>query len=92
MDNVNTRALFQIRAVNKFTDVVEYAEEVVAEGEKEALFESNMKEALKAKGLTKADVNVLVKSFGILPAKEEVKSVKLVGELGKYSLVKEDKK
>ena len=87
----NTRALFQIRAVRKDTDEVVFTEEVVAEGEKEALYESNMKEELKKWELTKNDVHILVKSFGTLPAKEEVKNVKIIGSAAGFTLTQDKK-
>ena len=85
----NTRALFQIRAIKKETDEVVFSSEVVAEGEKEALYESSMKEELKSKGLNKSDVHILVKSFGPLPAKEEVKNVKIIGQAAGFTLTKD---
>jgi hypothetical protein len=87
--NGNTRALFQIRAVKKDTDEVVFASEVVAEGEKEALYESTMKEELTKKNLTKSDVHIIVKSFGTIPAKEEAKNVRIVGKIDGFTLVKD---
>jgi hypothetical protein len=89
MGENNTRALFQIRAINKDTDKVVVSEEVVAEGEKEALYESDLKEKLDAIGLKKSDVHVIVKAFGSLPPKEEVKSVKIIAGVDGYKLIKE---
>lgn len=91
MDATNTRALFQIKAVKKDDDKVVFSDEVVAEGEKEALYESGMKEELKKQGLTRDDVNILVKSFGSLPPKEVVKNVKIVAAAGGMTLVQEKK-
>jgi hypothetical protein len=88
-DVINTRALFQIRAVVKETDEVVFNAEVVAEGEKEALYESDMKEVLKKAGLGKDDVHILVKSFGTLPPKEVVKNVKIIGAAGGFTLTKD---
>lgn len=85
----NTRALFQIRAINKDTDKVVVSAEVVAEGEKEALYESDLKENLEVLGLKKSDVHIIVRSIGSLPAKEEVKSVKIIAGVDGYKLIKE---
>ena len=85
------RALFQIRAVSKETDAIVFSSEVVAEGEKEALYESNMKEELKSKNLTKNDVHILVKAFGTLPAKEEVKNVRIIASAAGLTLTQDKK-
>jgi len=90
-DGINTRALFQIRAVSKETDEIVFSAEVIAEGEKEALYESDMKEILKKAGLGKGDVHILVKAFGTLPAKEDIKNVRLIGSVAGLSLVKDKK-
>lgn len=64
VNDCNSRALFEIRAVSKETDEVVYSKEIVADGEKEALFESDLKESLKTQGLKKDDVTILVREFG----------------------------
>jgi len=64
---VSCRALFEIRAVSIETDEVIYKTEIVAEGEKEALFDSDLKEVLKSKKLSKYDVDIVVREFGRLP-------------------------
>ncbi len=89
MSNRMYRGLFEIVAVDKCSDKIVYEEKIVAEGEKEALFESDLKEQLKAKGLKKEDVHVLIKEFGVLPEKEDVKTVKIIGQVGKTILAKE---
>lgn len=83
--------LFQIRAVNKDTNEIVYTGEIVAEGEKEALFESDLKESLVKKGLKKDDVHIVVKEFGQVPVKERAKTVKILGQCGSLSLVKDQK-
>lgn len=83
------RALFAIRAINKDTDEVVFSAEVVAEGEKEALYNSNLKETLKEKKLKKEDVNLIITEIGKLPPKETVKNVKILGQLGSHILAKE---
>lgn len=85
----NTRGLFEIHAIHKDTNEVVFHQKVVAEGEKEALFESNLKEELKKNNVTKDEVHLLVKEIGQLPAKEDVKTVKILGQIGKTSLVQE---
>lgn len=91
-DGISTRALFQIRAISKETDEIVFGAEVVAEGEKEALYESDMKDALKKLGLGKGDVHILVKAFGTLPAKEEVKNVRLIASAAGFNLTQDKKK
>lgn len=85
----DSRALFEIRVFNKDTDERIHSEEVIADGEKEALFESRLKEVLKEKDLTRDDVVILIREFGPVPAKEKVKMVKIVGQMGKMVLGKE---
>ena len=87
----NDRALFEIRAFNKEDDSLVYSAEVIADGEKEALFESELKETLKDKKLTRDDVVVLIREFGPVPAKEKVKIVRIVGQMGKMVLRTEQK-
>lgn len=87
--NKEERGLFEIVAISKDSDEIVYEEKIVAEGEKEALFESDLKEQLKVKGLKREDVHVLVREFGTLPAKEDVKIVKIIGQVGKTILAKE---
>ena len=67
MAETNGRGLFEIRAIDIETDEVIYSVEVVAEGEKEALFESDLKEKLKAKRMSRQDVDIVVREFGELP-------------------------
>ena len=85
----NTRALFEIRVINKDTDERVFSTEVIADGEKEALFESDLKQVLKDKGLTREDVHILVREFGSVPAKEKAKMVKVIGQVGRMVLGKE---
>lgn len=85
------RALFEIRAFNKETDERVFSQEVIADGEKEALFESDLKVSLKEKGLSKDDVNIIVREFGKIPAKEKAKMVKVIGQVGKLMLGTEQK-
>ena len=86
-----TRGLFEIRAVNKETDEIVYKSEVIADGEKEALFESDLKETLKSLKLNRDDVTIVVRNFGAIPAKEKAKTVKLLGQLGNIIVGKEQK-
>jgi len=72
-EDKNERGLFQIRAVDIETDEVVYQAEIVAEGEKEALFDSDLKEVLKNKNLTRHDVDILVKELDSLPARTRIK-------------------
>jgi len=88
----NSRGLFGIRVVDLETDKVVHAEEVVAEGEQDALFESDVKEALKKLGLKKEDVHIIVKEFGSVPQKPRPKTVRFVGQLGKTILGRETEK
>lgn len=86
------RGLFQIRAVNKDTDEVVFSEEVVGEGESDAMFNSKLKDALKEKNLAKDDVYILCKELGSLPKKERSKTVKLISQIGNLVLGKETTK
>jgi len=88
-DIQKTRALFEIRAIDKETDEVVYSKEVVADGEKEALFESDLKEVLKAKNLRKEDVTIITREFGQVPVREKAKIVKFLGQAGSFILGKE---
>ncbi len=71
--------LFQIRVVDLESREVIHSEEVVADGESEALFNSKVKEVLKAKGLTKDDVHIIAKELASVPKREKVKTVKVLG-------------
>lgn len=84
------RGLFEIHAIHKDTDEVVFHQKVVAEGEKESLWESNLKDELKKKNISREEVHLLVKEIGTLPAKEDVKKVKIVGSIGKYEVVKNE--
>ncbi|MFA6971417.1 MAG: hypothetical protein WC208_08460, partial [Gallionella sp.] len=57
------------------------SEEVIAEGEADALFQSNVKSVLKEKKLKKEDVHIIVKEFGSVPKKERPKMVRVMGGL-----------
>lgn len=83
MGTDTNRGLFTIRAVDKATDRVVYIEDIVADSEKDALYESNLKDGLKDLGLKKDDVWLVVKEFGQVPPKEKVQTVKVLGQLGK---------
>ena len=83
------RGLFEIRAIDKSTDEVIYKDEVIAEGETDALFESNLKEVLKEKKLTRDDVTVLIREFGAVPNKERAKKLEIKGQFGKTILARE---
>jgi hypothetical protein len=85
------RGLFMIRAINKETDEIVYAAEIIAEGEKEALYESDMKSYLKDKKLSRDDVHILVKELIQVPAKEDVKKVRVLGQIGEFAAVKVQK-
>jgi len=87
-----TRGLFEIRAIILDTGEVLDIQDVIADGEKEALFESDLKEKLKSRKLTLDDVHVLVREFGQVPAKEKAKYVKVLGKLGKTIVGRESKK
>ena len=91
MSTETNRGLFTLKAVNKATDEVVYTEDIVADGEKEALFESNLKEGLKAIGLTKNDVWLVVKEFGEVPLQEKVQNVRVLGQVGKLVLGRKSK-
>ena len=90
--NAEGRGLFEIRAISRDTDEIVYKDEVVAEGESDALFESNLKEVLKEKKLKRDDVYVIVREFGSVPVKERTKTVRVVGKVGKMILGKEESK
>ena len=89
MSKNEDRSLFDIYAINKDTSEVVFNEKVVAEAEKDALFESNLKEKLTELKLRKDEVHMVVHELGTVPAKEHVKTVKILGEFGKTKLVKE---
>ena len=91
MSDSKERGLFSIRAISKETDEIVYSAEIVACGENEALYESDMKDALKAKKLTRDDVHVIVTEIGKLPAKEDIKKVKVLGQIGDFAAVKVQK-
>jgi len=80
---VSCRALFEIRAVSIETDEVIYKTEIVAEGEKEALFDSDLKEVLKSKKLSKYDVDIVVREFGRLPERTPRRKNFFTGKKGK---------
>lgn len=80
---VPTRGLFEIHAINVETDEIVFTQKVVAEGEKEALFESDLKENLKKKELSKDDVHIIVTFLGSVPVKEKIKKVSLVEKMVK---------
>ena len=84
------RGLFEIRAIRKSDDKVILKEEIVAESESDAMFESGLREALKAEKLNKDDVYLLFREFGAVPKRERAKTVRLLGKLGKHCLAKED--
>lgn len=86
------RGLFQIRAINKDTDEIVFSEEVVADGESDALFNSKLRESLKKEGLDKDDVHIVVREFGSIPKKERSKTIRLLGKAGNLILGKESNK
>ena len=89
MDAKNERGLFEIRAIAIENDEVIYKADVIAEGESDALFQSDLKEALKSKKMTRDDVNILIREFGPLPKKERAKTVRVIGQVGNLVLAKE---
>jgi len=86
------RGLFTIKAVCKETDEIVYSHDIVAEGEKDALYESDLKDVLKSKGLTKNDVHIVVKEFGQVPPKEKVQKVKVLGQCGDFVVGRKEHK
>ena len=85
-----SRGLFEIHAINLDTDEIVFHQKVIASGEKEALFESNLKETLKEQGISRDDIHLIVKEIGQVPAKEKAKTVKIIGQIGKTILGKEN--
>ena len=79
MEENKKEGLFQIRVVDLETREIVHSEEVVADGESEALFNSKVKEVLKAKSLTKDDVHIIAKELDSVPKREKVKTVKVLG-------------
>jgi len=77
----NGRGLFQIRVINLDTDNIIHSEEVIAEGESDALFQSNLKDVLKNNRLTRDDVHIIIKEFGSVPKRDKIKTVKVLGGL-----------
>lgn len=87
----NSRGLFEIVAINIETSEIVYEDKVISEGEKEALFDSNLKEVLNSKKLTRDDVCVLTRCFGVVPEKVRPKRFKVIGKIGKTMLASEEK-
>jgi len=92
MGTETNRGLFTIKAINKETDEIVYSEDIVAESEKDALYESALKEGLKKKGLRKDDVHLVVKEIGQVPPKEKIQRVKVLGQCGDFVVGKKEKK
>jgi len=90
-DKVDSRGLFGIWVVELDSDVIVYKDEVIAEGESDALFNSNLKEVLKEKKLKRDDVHVIVKEIGSVPKREKAKTVKIIGQAAGFMLSKEQK-
>jgi len=86
----NSRALFEIVAIDLDSGTIVYESKVIAEGEKEALFESDLKEKLAAKKMTREDVHILVREFGQVPAKCRMHKFVVKGRLGKHLVAKEE--
>lgn len=84
------RGLFEIIGINLEDDSIVYKAKVIAEGEKEALFESDLKEKLKANKLTRDDVHLIIREIGAVPARIRPRKFRVVGKLGKHSLMKEE--
>jgi hypothetical protein len=86
----DSRALFSIIAIDLESDEIVYENKVIAEGEKEALFESDLKEKLKLKKLTRDDVHLIVKEIGSVPSRIRPRKFRVLGTVGKHSLMKEE--
>lgn len=80
--NASERGLFEVIAINLNTDEIVFEQKIVAEGENEALFESNIKEALKEKGLNTKEVHKIVREIASVPARIEIKKVTLLSKIG----------
>jgi hypothetical protein len=79
-----SRGLFEIYAVSLKDDKVVFEQKVVAEGEKEALFESDLKEGLKKLEMCKDDVHIVVREIGPVPPKEKTHVVKLLDKVCEF--------
>ena len=90
-EKVDVRGLFEIYAVNLETDEIVFEQKVVAEGESDALYNSDLKEGLRLDGLKKDDVHIVVREIGPVPKKEKAKTVKILGQVGNLVLGKEKK-
>ena len=88
--NGNSRGLFEIVAIGLESGEIIYEDKVIAEGEKEALWESSLKETLNSKKLTRDDVHILVREFGKVPAKVKPKKFTVISKVGKTMLAKEE--
>jgi len=84
------RGLFLVHAIGKDDDSIVFRQELVAESERDAMYESDLKKVLEEKGLTKRDVDIVVSEINSLPAREEVKTVRIIGKAGKVILGKEE--
>jgi hypothetical protein len=85
------RALFNIIAINLETDEIVYESKVIAEGEKEALYESDLKEKLAAKSMHRDDVHLIITEIGPVPGKRKPKKFKVLGQVGNTALMTEEK-
>lgn len=83
------RGLFEIRVVDLETDKVVHSEEVVAEGEQDALYESGVKDVLEKLKLRKDDVKIMIREFGALPKRQRARKLEIKGQLGKTIIARE---
>ncbi len=77
------RAIYHVYAVKKDADEIVFEQKVVAESEKDALYESDLKEALKKKEISKDDIFTVCSFVGEVPAKEKVQKVSVVEKVFK---------
>ena len=81
MADDKSRGLFQIRVIDLDTDGIVYAEEVVAEGESDALFQSDVKRVLKEKGLHREDVHIICVEMAPVPKRQRPQAVRLIDRI-----------
>lgn len=81
VENAKSRGLFEIHAVKLATDEVVFEQKVVAEGETDALYESDLKSKLKDLGLSKDEVHIVITEIGPVPLKPKAQVVKLLDKV-----------